>query len=161
MRKLLDPDNEELRRILQSLLDSKVEISYQEIVNRHSGYSNKSLISRHEARRNLVKEFQEKQRAVAAAGPSEGKLARKAIETLEKGKEKLRASQKQNEALRSSLVACIDAVIQHGASESLVQFYATYVGIAEQVRLAGVELPSAEVVSFAATSDRRKKSGRA
>lgn len=77
MRLLLDPKNEELADILNTLLTDNIDITAREVARRHSTLKNPSAFTRNEARSALIAAAQAQQqgvRKIVAGGGGAGSL---------------------------------------------------------------------------------------
>jgi len=149
MRPLADPENKELLRILQQLLDENVDISAREIVRRHSSLKHATGITRNPTRTGLVEEWQKLQErvraAAAAAGPAPAKTLR---EQLDQHKARIKILEGQVRALVASHAACVRAVYERGGARGLQRFWADYDQIGQTIRALGALPDGAQVLPF-------------
>lgn len=146
MRKLLDPDNAELRFILEALLAEDVTITAREVARRHSCLNDASAFTRNRVRKDLIVAYAQRQadaRAVRTAPKAavEDVLAEK-VQARDARIAELEETVKH---LAAAHVGLIRAVQLAGGFRSLEKFWSDYQAVAATLREAG-GLPRAEVV---------------
>jgi polyhydroxyalkanoate synthesis regulator phasin len=141
-RKAIDPTHEELKQVLQAMLDRDEDITARGVVRLHPSLNNASDITRHEARKSLLDEAIQKQqeirRLAATVKKSGTTVAAEKLQALEARIQELEA----NEAARiASHLAMIQSVAELGGTAKLLKFYEAYSSIRDQLVKQGA-LPS-------------------
>ena len=138
MRLLLDPKNEELADILNTLLTDNIDITAREVARRHSTLKNPSAFTRNEARSALIAAAQAQQqgvRKIVAGGGGAGSLQDQAAG--------YRQDIKRLEAQLTHMVAAhaglIRAVQMAGGGPALERFWRDYKAVGDAVPPDGVE----------------------
>jgi hypothetical protein len=132
MRLLLDPKNEELADILNTLLTDNIDITAREVARRHSTLKNPSAFTRNEARSALIAAAQAQQqgvRKIVAGGGGAGSLQDQAAG--------YRQDIKRLEAQLTHMVAAhaglIRAVQMAGGGPALERFWRDYKAVGDAV----------------------------
>ena len=132
MRLLLDPKNEELADILNTLLTDNIDITAREVARRHSTLKNPSAFTRNEARSALIAAAQAQQqgvRKIVAGGGGAGSLQDQAAG--------YRQDIKRLEAQLTHMVAAhaglISAVQMAGGGPALERFWRDYKAVGDAV----------------------------
>lgn len=141
-RKAKDPSHEELRHVLQAMLDRDEDITARGVVRLHPSLNNASDITRHEARKALLDEAIQKQQEIRRFATSVKKtgtaVAAEKLQSLAERVQELEA----NEAARiASHLAMIQAVAEIGGTAKLVKFYEAFSSIRDRLAKQGA-LPS-------------------
>ena len=141
-RKAKDPSHEELRHVLQAMLDRDEDITARGVVRLHPSLNNASDITRHETRKALLDEAIHKQQEIRRFAASVKKtgttVAAEKLQALEARIQELEA----DEAARiASHLAMIQAVAEIGGTAKLVKFYEAFSSIRDRLAKQGA-LPS-------------------
>lgn len=132
MRHTVDPENAELKAILDGLLREDVTITAREVARRHSSLSNASAFTRHPERRALVEAFSVRQRDARRliGGKQEPTPSRTSDDATEGHREQVAHFQKVVSHLVAAHVGLIRAVQSTGGMRGLERFWSEYKDIA-------------------------------
>lgn len=149
MRPTLDSSNEELRRILEELISSDVDVTVREVARRHSSLKNASAFTRNLHRAELIASAKQRQldARYAVSKPVAEKAAGLAQRLAEKVS-KVKEQEAQIECLVASHVACIRAVMRHGGMRSILAFWKEYDELARTLSELGALPEGAKVVDL-------------
>lgn len=137
-RKAIDVSHEELKHVLQAMLDRDEDITARGVARHHPSLKNASDITRHEGRKALLTkaiERQEELRLLAGKVAKTGTTA--AAEKLQAAEERIRELEANEAARIASHLAMIKAVAEIGGTAKLVKFYESYADIRDQLSRQG------------------------
>ncbi|NBD20109.1 hypothetical protein GTZ97_05415 [Aquabacterium fontiphilum] len=148
-RKAKDPSHDELRQVLQMMLDRDEDITARGVVRLHPSLNSASDITRHVIRKALLDEAIQKQqeiRRIAASVKKTGTtVAAEKLQALEARIQHLEA----NEAARiASHLAMIQAVAEIGGTAKLLKFYEAHAEIRDRLHSQGALPVPANVLSL-------------
>lgn len=148
-RKAKDPSHDELRQVLQMMLDRDEDITARGVARLHPSLNSASDITRHVARKALLDEAIQKQdeiRRIAASVKKTGTaVAAEKLQALEERIQHLEA----NEAARiASHLAMIQAVAEIGGTAKLLKFYEAHAEIRDRLHDQGALSAPQNVLSL-------------
>ena len=149
VRPTLDSSHEELKRILEELISSDVDVTVREVARRHSSLKNASAFTRNLHRAELIESA--KQRQVDARNMASKPVVEKAAGLAQRLAEKVSRVQEQQtqiEHLVASHVACIRAVMRHGGMQSVLAFWKEYDELARTLNELGALPEGAKVIDL-------------
>lgn len=123
-RKTHDPQHEELKAVLDGLLERNEDVTARAVARLHSCVKNASGIVRHSERQQILKQYQARQnelRKVASKLHRSGTAA--AAVKLQASSERVRELEENEAARIASHLAMIHAVAEMGGTAKLQQFY--------------------------------------
>ena len=133
-RKTIDPLHEELRAILEGLLERNEDISARAIARLHSSVKDASGITRHPERRTLLKNYQLRQQELRTAlGNIRRSGTAVAAAQFEAANTRIRELEDSQAARIASHVAMIHAVAEIGGTAKLLQFYKRFASIRDRL----------------------------
>lgn len=137
-RKLIDPQHEELKAVLEGLLERNEDVTARAVARLHPSVKDASGIVRHPERRQILEQYQARQQELRKAM---GKIRRAGTSAIA---EKLHASEERSQqqkdsiaALVGSHLAMIDAVAEMGGTAKLLQFYKRFAAIRDTLSREG------------------------
>ncbi len=137
-RKQIDPSHDELRLVLQEMLDRDQDITARAVARLHPSLNNASDITRHHVRKELLTEATQKQQDIRRLAFSIKKtgttIASEKMEYLERRIKELEANE---EARIASHLAMIQAVAEIGGTAKLLKFYDSYAEIRDRLNNQG------------------------
>lgn len=137
-RKANDPNHEELRKVLQDLLDRDEDITARGVVRLHPSLRNASDITRHEARKTLLDEAIKKQDDLRKWGRSVKKTGSSvAAEKLQSAEERIQELEANEAARIASHLAMIHAIAELGGTAKLLKFYDAYAEVRNRLAKQG------------------------
>lgn len=153
MRRLVDPDNAELRSILETLLAEDVTVTAREVARRHSCLNDASAFTRNAVRKELIAEYAQRQAesrtAHAATDPAGSEeLSQKVRER----NERIAELEQTVRNLAAAHVGLIRAVQLAGGFRSLEKFWQDYSEVADALRSNGGDSEGSAVVQLAASA---------
>lgn len=153
MRKLLDPDNAELRSILEALLAEDVTVTAREVARRHSCLNDASAFTRNTTRKELISEYAQRQAAARAVpGPSKPAGEETLSEKVRERNERIAELEQTVRNLAAAHVGLIRAVQLAGGFRSLEKFWRDYSEVAGSLRDTGGAIADASVVQLSAST---------
>lgn len=159
MRVLLDPTQSELNAVLGQLLEEDVDITAREVARRHPTIKTVTAFTRNAERSKVILDAKQRQQAVRAVALDPHRKRAQSLSTqLERREAKLEELEKTCDALVTSHVACVRAVMRHGGMAALERFWHDYRAIGDELRSADAIPESAAVVVL---EDSRKRAARA
>lgn len=147
VRSRLDESNSELISILEHLLSENIKVSAREVAKRHSCYKSASTITRDNARRQLLENYQQRQ---VELDQWHRRISKKSKDSVAMELEQLRSRLEQAERNESILlqahVSLVSVVAELGGMEKLKDYYAHFRELRQS--LEGLDaLPSAACVT--------------
>lgn len=139
MRRLQDPDNAGLKKVLEQLLSSNVDVTVREVARRHPELKNASAFTRNEERMALIvaaRQQQEHVRSIASGltSPSTQSAAAKHVEGVSAHQTaEAQALQLKLRRMVTAHAALIRAVQLAGGMGALERFWREYKDIADTV----------------------------
>lgn len=153
MRKLLDPDNAELRSILEALLAEDVTVTAREVARRHTCLNDASAFTRNAVRKELIAEYAQRQadsRTVQAATEPSG--SEELTEKVRERNERIAELEQTVKNLAAAHVGLIRAVQLAGGFRSLEKFWKDYSEVAGALRSTGGAPEGSAVVQLGASA---------
>ncbi len=124
VRKTLDPLHEELRAVLEGMLERNEDVSARGVARLHSSVKDASGIIRHAERRKILEEYQARQNEFRAAVTKIHRTGSSAAAAeLQAASERVRELEDGESARIESHVAMINIVAELGGAAKLLQFY--------------------------------------
>lgn len=149
MRKLVDPDNTELRAILDALLAEDVTVTAREVARRHSCLNDASAFTRNTTRKELIAEYAQRQAdARAVLAPPESSGEEELSEKVRERNERIAELEQTVKNLVAAHVGLIRAVQLAGGFRSLEKFWGDYSEVARALRSTGGVPAGATVVQI-------------
>lgn len=137
-RKTHDPLHEELKAVLDGLLERNEDMTARAVARLHSSVKNASGIVRHPERRQILEQYQARQKELRAAV---GKVRRSgtaaAAAELQASAERIRELEENEAARVASHLAMIHAVAEMGGTAKLQQFYKRFASIRDSLAREG------------------------
>lgn len=129
-RKTIDPQHEELQAVLSGLLERNEDMTARAVVRLHSSIKNASGIVRHPERRQILEQYQARQKELrAAVGKVRQSGATAMAAKLQASAERIRELEDSETARVASHLAMIHAVAEMGGTAKLQQFYKRFANI--------------------------------
>jgi hypothetical protein len=163
MRRLQDPDNAGLKKVLQQLLSNNVDVTVREIARQHPELKNASTFTRNEERMALIlaaRQQQEHVRAIAAGftSPSTPAAAAKHVEGMSVLQTAdVQALQLKLRRMVAAHAALIRAVQLAGGMGALERFWKEYKDIADTVMELEAATANAVVVELSQAQRNRSR----
>lgn len=130
VRKTIDPLHEELKAVLEGLVERDDDVSARAVARLHSSVKDASGIIRHPERRKLLEEYQARQKELRTAmGKIRRSGATAAAAKLQATSERIRNLEDSEAARVASHVAMINVVAELGGTAKLLQFYKRFAPI--------------------------------
>jgi len=154
MRRLQDPDNAGLKKVLEQLLSSNVDVTVREVARQHPELKNASAFTRNEYRMALIlaaRQQQEHVRSIAAGftSPSTPPAAAKHVEGMSVHQTaEVQALQLKLRRMVAAHAALIRAVQLAGGMGALERFWKEYKDIADTVKELEAVPANAVVLEF-------------
>lgn len=153
MRKLLDPDNAELRSILEALLAEGVTVTAREVARRHSCLNDASAFTRNAVRKELIAEYAQRQADTRAVHTSPESAVDEALsEKVRERNERIAELEQTVKNLAAAHVGLIRAVQLAGGFRSLEKFWQDYSEVAGALRSTGGTPEGSAVVQLGASA---------
>lgn len=149
MRRLLDGESHELKKVLETLLAEDVDITVREVARRHPSLRNASAFTRNPQRLALIEGAQQRQvDARRISTEPEKRRSESLSEMLEERNRQIAELEARVVALIASHAACVRAVMQHGGMQALERFWADYKSVADVLREVAALPGKADVVGL-------------
>lgn len=137
-RKTIDPQHEELKAVLDGLLERNEDMTARAVTRLHSSVKNASAIVRHPGRRQILEQYQARQRELRAAmGKVRQSGAAAAAVKIQASAERIRELEESETARVASHLAMIHAVAEMGGTAKLQQFYKRFANIRDSLAREG------------------------
>lgn len=137
-RKTKDPSHEELTAVLEGLLARNEDITARAVSRLHSSVQDASGITRHPERRQLLEQYQARQKELRKVlGQVQRSGTAVAADKLQQAMERVRDLEANEDARVASHLAMIHAVAELGGTAKLQQFYKQYAGIRDRLAREG------------------------
>lgn len=158
MRPALDRDHAQLSAVLADLLARDVDVTARAVARQHPTLKNVTAFTRNRERMHLIEDAKRRQNEVRAVvlEPHRERIA-SVSEQLQRKTREAEDLHTKVEALVSSHVACVRAVLRHGGMPALERFWNDYKTIGATIRGAGAVPTGADVTSL--TSRPKQPSG--
>jgi hypothetical protein len=141
-RKTHDPLHEELRAVLNGLLERNDDVTARAVARLHSTVKNASGIVRHPERRQILEQYQTRQQELRTAiGKVRQSGTSAAAVKLQASAERIRELEENEAARVASHLAMIHAVAEMGGTAKLQLFYKRFSVIRDALAREG-SLPS-------------------
>jgi hypothetical protein len=127
VRKTIDPLHEELRAVLEGMLECNEDISARAVARLHSTLKEASGITRYPERRHILEKYQVKQKELRSMlGKVRHSGTAVAAGKLQVAAERVRELEENEQARVASHLAMIHAVAEMGGTAKLQLFYKRY-----------------------------------
>lgn len=145
-RKTKDPSHEELTAVLEGLLASNEDVTARAVSRLHSSVKDASGITRHPERRQLLEQYQARQKELRKVlGQVQRSGTAVAADKLQQALERVRDLEANEDARVASHLAMINAVAELGGTSKLQQFYKQYANIRDRLAREGSLPPDYQV----------------
>lgn len=137
-RKTLDPSHTELTSVLEGLLARNEDVSARAVTRLHSSIRDASGITRHPERRQLLEQYQARQKELRKVlGQVQKSGTAIAADKLQQALERVRELEANEAARVASHLAMIHAVAEIGGTAKLQRFYKQYAEIRDRLAREG------------------------
>jgi len=144
-RKTLDPSHTELTSVLEGLLARNEDVTARAVTRLHTSIRDASGITRHPERRQLLEQYQARQKELRKVlGQVQKSGTAIAADKLQQALERVRELEANEAARVASHLAMIHAVAELGGTAKLQRFYKQYADIRDRLAREG-SLPAAFV----------------
>jgi hypothetical protein len=158
MRKKLDAESVDLKKVLDALLIEDIDITFREVARRHPTLKDASAFTRNSDRLKLIdKAIQRQSDARHVKTLPIANRAASLSEQLHDRNLRVTQLESQVKALVASHAACIRAVQLHGGVRALEKFWVDYKAIAETLREVNALPSGAEVIAISPNPRRARK----
>lgn len=133
-RKSTDPSHDELKAVLNGMLDRDEDITARAVTRLHPTLKNASDVTRHPERKALLEEAQTKQSELRKwVGNVKKTGTAVSAEKLQTADERIRELEADEAARIASHLAMIHAVAELGGTAKLLKFYEAYADIRDRL----------------------------
>jgi hypothetical protein len=137
-RKTHDPLHDELKAVMDGLLERNDDVTARAVARLHSTVKNASGIVRHPERRKILEQYQARQQELRAAiGKVRQSGTSAAAVKLQASAERIRELEENEAARVASHLAMIHAVAEMGGTAKLHQFYKRFAAIRDSLAREG------------------------
>jgi hypothetical protein len=137
-RKTIDPQHEELKAVLDGLLERNEDASARAVARLHSSIKDASGFIRHPERRQILEQYQARQKELRTAmGRVRQSGVTAAAVKLQASSERVRELESSEAARVASHVAMIHVVAEMGGTAKLLQIYKRFAPIRDSLARAG------------------------
>lgn len=152
-RKTIDPLHQELKVVLEGLLERNEDMSARAVARLHPSVKNASGLIRHPERRVILEQYQARQKELRAAiGKIRRSGATAAAAELQATSERIRELEDREAARVASHVAMIHVVAEMGGTAKLLQFYKRFASIRDSLAREGALPAQFHAVPSSSTS---------
>jgi hypothetical protein len=137
-RKTHDPQHEELKAVLEGLLERNEDVTARAVTRLHSCLKNASAIVRHQERQQILEQYQTRQKELRkVAGRLQHAGTAAAAVKLQASIERVRELEENEAARVASHLAMIHAVAEMGGTAKLQQFYRRFAHVRDSLEREG------------------------
>ncbi|WP_234267613.1 hypothetical protein [Hydrogenophaga sp. NFH-34] len=137
-RKTLDPSHTELTSVLEGLLARNEDVTARAVTRLHTSIRDASGITRHTERRQLLEQYQARQRELRKVlGQVQKSGTAIAADKLQQALERVRELEANEAARVASHLAMIHVVAELGGTAKLQRFYKRYADIRDRLAREG------------------------
>lgn len=137
-RKTIDPQHEELKAVLDGLLERNEDASARAVARLHSSIKDASGFIRHPERRQILEQYQARQKELRTAmGRVRQSGVAAAAVKLQATSERVRELESSEAARVASHLAMIHVVAEMGGTAKLLQFYKRFAPIRDSLAREG------------------------
>jgi hypothetical protein len=137
-RKTHDPQHEELKAVLEGLLERNQDVTARAVTRLHSCLKNASAIVRHSERQQILEQYQTRQKELRkVAGKLHHSGTAAAAVKLQASSERVRELEENEAARIASHLAMIHAVAEMGGTAKLLQFYKRFANVRDSLAREG------------------------
>jgi hypothetical protein len=142
-RRTLDPSHTELISVLEGLLSRNEDVTARAVTRLHTSIRDASGITRHQERRQLLEQYQGRQKQLRKVlGQVQKSGTAVAADKLGQALERVRELESNEAARIASHLAMIHAVAEIGGTAKLQRFYKQYADIRDRLAREGSLSPT-------------------